>query len=110
MCCLTCFDIPAAYKLENRLVPNLNNVEQSQTRFRAVQLLISAGRGFQMTVHYKNDLTIYRVFHRNVASRNRPLKTDHHQNVYFRLPDVVTTGLNTSLGPPHPLKKNLGQG
>jgi hypothetical protein len=37
------------------------------------------------------------------------LKTDQHQNVYFRLPDVVTIGLNILLEPPHPLEKNLGQ-
>jgi hypothetical protein len=54
-------------------------------------------------------ISVYRVFHRSVASRNLPLKTDHHQNVYFSLPGVVTIGLNTSLEPPHPLEKNLGQ-
>jgi hypothetical protein len=47
--------------------------------------------------------------HRNLASRNPPLKTDHQQNVYFSLPDVVTIGLNRSLESLHPLRKNLRQ-
>jgi hypothetical protein len=44
-----------------------------------------------------------------VASRNLPLKTDDNQNLYFRLRDVVTIGLNTSLEPRHPLEMNLCQ-
>jgi hypothetical protein len=44
-----------------------------------------------------------------IASRNLPLKTDHRQDVYFRLRDVVTIGLNILLGPPHPLENDLGQ-
>jgi hypothetical protein len=51
----------------------------------------------------------YTVSHASGASRNLPLKTDHHQSVYFRLPDVVTIGVSTSLEPRHPLEKNLGQ-
>jgi hypothetical protein len=51
--------------------------------------------------------TNYRMFHRNLASRNPPLKTDHHQNVHFRLPSVVTIGLNTWLEPSRPLEKKL---
>jgi hypothetical protein len=79
MCCLTCFDIAAAFKLENRLVPTLNGLEQCQrdwaaiaegeschlsaeigTRFRSGQVLIRAGGNIQMPVHYKHDLTYYR--------------------------------------------------
>jgi hypothetical protein len=52
--------------------------------------------------------TNYSVSHRNLASRNPPLKTNHRQNVYFRLPDVVTIDLNISLGSRHPLEKNPG--
>jgi hypothetical protein len=78
MCCLTCFDVAAAFKLENKLVPNLNNVGQCKrdwgaiadgetcritaelgTRFRSGQLLISVGGNIQMPVHYKHDLTYY---------------------------------------------------
>jgi hypothetical protein len=51
----------------------------------------------------------YRVSHRSVASRNLPLKIDHHQNVYFSLHNVVTIDLNTLLGSRHPLEKNLRQ-
>jgi hypothetical protein len=50
------------------------------------------------------------VFHGKVASRNLPFKTDHHQDLDFWLSDVVTIGLNTPLGPPHPLEKNPDQG
>jgi hypothetical protein len=48
------------------------------------------------------------VFHRTVASRNLPLKTNHNQETYFRLSNSVTTGLNTSPEPPHPLEKHPG--
>jgi hypothetical protein len=44
-----------------------------------------------------------------VASRKPPLKTDHHQTVYFAVPDIVTISLNTSLEPRRPLEKNVYQ-
>jgi hypothetical protein len=56
------------------------------------------------------NVLIDRVSHRNVASRNPPLKTDPYQKIYFRLPEVVTTGLNISLEFRHPPDKNLDQG
>jgi hypothetical protein len=50
-----------------------------------------------------------RVSHRHFASRNPQLKADYHQNIYFRVPDVVTIDLNTSLEHPHSLEENLHQ-
>jgi hypothetical protein len=51
----------------------------------------------------------YRVFLRILPSLNPPLETDHHQNVYFESPDIVSIGLNTLLKPHHPLEKKRGQ-
>jgi hypothetical protein len=77
-CCLTCFDIAASFKLQNKLVPTLHNVEQCDRDKRAIasgdtcriiadistgfsrgELLISAGGDLQMPVHFKHDLTYF---------------------------------------------------
>jgi hypothetical protein len=49
--------------------------------------------------------------HRGIGGgkNKKQQKIDHHPNVYFRLHNVVTIGLNTSLRPRHPLEKNPGQ-
>jgi hypothetical protein len=78
LCCTTCFDVSAAFRLESKLVPRLENVEQCKrdwatiadgeacritaeigTRFRAGELLVSPAGNIQTPVHYKHDLTYF---------------------------------------------------
>lgn len=77
-CCPTCFDIAASFRLQNQLVPNLDNFEQCtrdqkaisdqencqiigelSTQFSKGQILINAGGQIQMPIHYKHDLTYF---------------------------------------------------
>lgn len=77
-CCMTCFDIASSFKLQNQLVPNLDNVEQCIRDMKAIQdketcrivgdiatqftngeLLINAGGDLQLPVHFKYDLSYF---------------------------------------------------
>lgn len=77
-CCRTCHDIAAAHKLQGKMVPNLNGIEQCtrdhksiaeaescrivaklKTPFTKGELVITAGGEIQLPVHYKYDLTYF---------------------------------------------------
>lgn len=77
-CCLTCFDVASSYKLQDKLVPNFDRIEQCNrdrksiddketcqlygelsTTFSKGQILINAGGQIQLPVHYKHDLTYF---------------------------------------------------
>lgn len=77
-CCMTCFDIASSFKLQDKLVPNLNGLEQCvrdkksiddketcrlygelSTTFSKGQILVNAGGQLQLPVHYKHDLTYF---------------------------------------------------
>jgi hypothetical protein len=62
-----------------------------------------------LEISYSVSRVKYQVLHRSATSRNLQLETDHHQDVYLRLPEVITIGLNIGLEPRHPLEKNLDQ-
>ncbi|KAH0786056.1 endoplasmic reticulum-Golgi intermediate compartment protein 3 [Histomonas meleagridis] len=75
-CCLTCFDVVSAFKLQNKLVPNLRNVDQCvrdkkaisdgescrikakvRTSFSSGRITLRAGGNTKMPIHYKNDFS-----------------------------------------------------
>ena len=77
-CCLTCVDIASSFILQNKPVPNLDNLDQCKrdqkaihdqekcriwgeltTSFSNGQILFNAGGQLKMPVHYKHDLTYF---------------------------------------------------
>lgn len=77
-CCTTCFDIASSFILQEKLVPNLDNLEQCvrdkksiddketcrlygelTTSFSKGQILVNAGGQIPLPVHYKYDLTYF---------------------------------------------------